>query len=160
MRQPSQEVSVIPARGPDASIIAALQNTLLPDEPWRARDIARLLESPQALGFLAVGRAYGETMPLGFVLGRLVLDEGEVLSIGVLEGARRQGVARRLLEAVLARARAAGARRLTLDVGTDNLPALRLYEALGFEQVGRRRDYYRRGDGERIDGLILGLNLS
>jgi len=160
MRQPSREVTVMPARGPDASIVAGLQNEVLPDEPWRARDIARLLESPGGIGFLAVGRAYGETMPLGFVLGRLVFDEGEVLSIGVLEAARRQGVARRLLEAVLAHARAAGARRLTLDVGTDNLPALRLYQALGFEQVGRRRDYYRRRDGARIDGLVLALKLS
>ena len=44
-------------------------------------------------------------------------------------------------------ASAAGTRRIFLEVAEDNWAARRLYAAIGFAPVGRRRNYYRRGQG-------------
>lgn len=81
--------------------------------------------------------------PLGYLLGWWVVDELEVLALGVLPTARRQGVGRALLEHALAATRASGGRRITLEVGRNNAAARRLYEAMGFSVFNVRVGYYR-----------------
>jgi GNAT superfamily N-acetyltransferase len=58
------------------------------------------------------------------------------LAIAVRDGSRRQGVGRALLERLLLEARAAGHARLSLSVDTANAPARRLYQSLGFRDLG------------------------
>jgi len=90
--------------------------------------------------------------PLGYALGWWVIDELELLALGVLPAARRLGVGRRLLAQVLAAARASGGRRVTLEVASSNAPARRLYESAGFQLLDVRRGYYRAtGD----DALVM-----
>lgn len=94
--------------------------------------------------------------PLGFALGWWMLDELEIVALGVAPGARRRGLARVLLAHVLAEARAAGARRVLLEVAASNTAARRLYESAGFGVFNVRRGYYRKsGD----DALELELTL-
>jgi ribosomal-protein-alanine N-acetyltransferase len=65
---------------------------------------------------------------------------------------RRRGVARALIEELLAHARSAGVRRLTLEVRVSNFAAQGLYREHGFRLVGLRRGYYRdRGE----DALVM-----
>ena len=89
----------------------------------------------------------------------LLGTSGEIVTLGVAPGARRRGAARALLEDMLARARALGIASLTLEVAEDNAAGLALYRALGFEQVGRRRDYYRRPDASLMDARLLRRSL-
>jgi ribosomal-protein-alanine N-acetyltransferase len=89
---------------------------------------------------------------LGYALGWWVIDELELLAVGVLPEARRRGVGRRLLEHVLAAARASGGRRVLLEVARGNTAARRLYEGAGFRVLDVRRAYYRAtGD----DALVM-----
>jgi len=81
--------------------------------------------------------------PLGYLLGWWIVDELQVLALGVLASARRQGVGRALLEHAIAATRGAGGRRVTLEVGHANLPARRLYENAGFTVFNVRPRYYR-----------------
>lgn len=81
--------------------------------------------------------------PLGYLLGWWVVDELEVLALGVLSTARRTGVGRALLEHAIATTRAAGGHRVTLEVGRGNVAARRLYEAAGFCVFNVRTGYYR-----------------
>jgi len=81
--------------------------------------------------------------PLGYLLGWWVVDELQVLALGVLPSARRQGVARALLEHAVTAARAAGGRRVTLEVARNNAPARGLYESSGFTLFNVRTAYYR-----------------
>ena len=71
-------------------------------------------------------------MPVGFAITRIILDESELLSIGALPGARRQGVATALLDAALAEVRNAGVKTVHLEVGEDNPGAATLYRNLVF----------------------------
>jgi ribosomal-protein-alanine N-acetyltransferase len=92
---------------------------------------------------------------VGYVLGWLVADRAEVMSIGVDPGERGQGHGRALLERLVAQVRGEGALELALEVRAGNGAAVALYEATGFERVGRRTRYY--GDGE--DALTYVLDL-
>lgn len=67
------------------------------------------------------------------------MDHVGVLGMGLLPTHRRRGLGRRLLEACLERADAAGIARVELEVWATNVAGLRLYESSGFEHEGLRR---------------------
>lgn len=93
----------------------------------------------------------------GFILCRVVLDEAEILTLAVRPAARRAGLGARLTQAAAEGAARAGAGRLFLEVAEDNEAARALYARLGFEQIGRRRNYYEKSDASRVDALLLAL---
>ena len=69
-------------------------------------------------------------------------EEGEIMNVAVRREYRRKGVAGRLMKELLSRAEKRGAARFILEVREGNLPAVRLYESLGFLHAGRRRNFY------------------
>jgi RimJ/RimL family protein N-acetyltransferase len=76
------------------------------------------------------------------------------LGLMVAAGRRRRGIGTALLEEAVAWARSVGVRKLELHVFPWNEPALRLYEAFGFEREGLRRRHYER-DGEEVDAILM-----
>lgn len=145
----------------DAPVLAALHAACFPDEPWDTQALRRLMAMPGAFAVLALeGTEVDAPTPLGFVLGRRAADEAEILSLGVLPGARRRGVGSSLVAAGCEAAAAAGARRLHLEVAADNEPARRLYARAGFAEAGRRPGYYERADGSSVDAVLLARDLT
>lgn len=71
---------------------------------------------------------------------------------------RCRGIGRRMLEHMLDRAAGAGMAEAFLEVRPSNTTAIRLYQSLGFEQVGTRRGYYQAVGG-REDAAVLKLIL-
>jgi len=136
--------------------IAALHARLF-DPPWDAPAIARLVEHPAAAAFVAQARE--PRAMAGFVIGQLAADEAEILSIGVAPEWQRRGVARAMMDGLVRAARRAEAKRLFLEVAEDNEAAMALYKALNFAAVGRRKGYYERTGGTRVDAVILALTL-
>ena len=92
---------------------------------------------------------------IGFVSLRLAGGVGEILNVGVLPEVTRQGVGFMLLDAVLEQARQRGGESLTLEVGKNNAPAVKLYQKAGFKQVGVRKNFYPNNE----DALIMGRTL-
>jgi ribosomal-protein-alanine N-acetyltransferase len=84
--------------------------------------------------------------------------EAHILNLCVREEFRIVGFGRRLLEHMLERASASGISEAFLEVRPSNLAAIRLYQRLGFEQIGIRRGYYQAPDG-REDAIVLKLGL-
>jgi ribosomal-protein-alanine N-acetyltransferase len=80
---------------------------------------------------------------VGYVIAHHALDEAEILNLGVEPPHQRQGIGRALVQGMLAQLRKQGVAKVFLDVRESNRAAQRLYGALGFTVVGRRRDYYR-----------------
>ena len=80
--------------------------------------------------------------------------EAHILNLCVGETYRCRGVGRRLLSSLIERATAAGMGDAFLEVRPSNTAAIRLYLALGFEQVGMRRGYYQAING-REDAAVL-----
>ncbi|HET9810443.1 MAG TPA: ribosomal protein S18-alanine N-acetyltransferase [Sphingomicrobium sp.] len=92
----------------------------------------------------------------GFSLYRTVVDDSELLLLAVEPHSRGRGIGRQLLDHFIEDAKQNGASRIHLEVRDGN-PAVRLYEAAGFEQANRRRNYYQGRDGDRYDALTFVL---
>ena len=73
---------------------------------------------------------------MGFVIGRVILDESEILSVGTVPASRRKGAATALMNAASERAISLGAKTLYLEVGEDNPGAVALYKRLEFRAPG------------------------
>ena len=132
---------------PDAAHLAAIHAASFTNpRPWTAAEIAGLLDMPGS--FLA-------EVPGGFVLGRVVLDEAELLTIAVAPEARRRGIGAGLLAAFESRAQMRGAALGFLEVAADNLAATALYTGAGWQVCGRRKGYYRDGPGGPVDALLM-----
>ena len=84
--------------------------------------------------------------------------EAHILNLCVAEAFRCRGAAKKLLICLLERAHAAGMSEAFLEVRPSNVMAIRLYQSLGFEQVGTRRGYYQAVTG-REDAAVLKLSL-
>lgn len=97
----------------------------------------------QGFGWVAEqdGRVPG--FVVGFVIGRLVADQFEILNLAVEKDFRRKGIGTQLVNCILGDAGGAGARQVFLEVRASNESARALYEQLGFCACGRRPDYYR-----------------
>lgn len=118
--------------------LAALEKVCF-SEPWSAQSLREELDNPAAL-FLVAKRETGEV--LGYVGCQTVLDEGYITNVAADPAARRQGVGRALVAALLEHACVRGLSFVTLEVRVSNAPAIALYEQAGFRPVGTRRNYY------------------
>ena len=116
-----------------------------------------MLQQPRTLGLLANDPQ--QKGARGFILVRIAADESEVLTIGVVPEERKRGVGTELMTEAAKMAASQGAVCLFLEVGRQNIAARRLYGKLGFEQVGTRGHYYRRGGAPTEDACVLKASL-
>ncbi len=114
------------------------------------QQLQQLLAVPQGVFYVA---AVGPK-PAAFLLGQRLHEDLEIFDIVVCAQQRRQGLARGLLRHAAQEGHPAP-KRLLVEVAADNLPALALYRAVGFEQTGRRPQYYRRPGAPYEDALLL-----
>ena len=133
----------------DLSAVEALQRRSFTN-PWGAEAIKWELENTDVARLYVMRDASGALA--AYCACWMVFDELHINSLAVEEALRRRGIARRLLQHVLADARRSGAKSATLEVRQSNHAARRLYEGLGFHVEGVRRDYYQ---DPREDALIL-----
>lgn len=146
-------VNLIEASNPEAAHTLSALHALLFTPGWTSDDFASLLANPGSVALLAEWGS--ERLPIGFILGRVVVDEAEILSIGVLPNAQRQGVGTHLISELARLAAERGATRLFLEVAEGNMAARQLYRAQGFGIVGRRPGYYEHPSEAPADALIL-----
>jgi [ribosomal protein S18]-alanine N-acetyltransferase len=121
-------------------------------EAWTRSQLAGIL--PMDGVSLTLAREEGDGAIIGFSLVRTVADESELLLLAVLPARQHEGIGRRLLDDFMDRTGASGVRRVHLEVRDGN-PAVAMYRAAGFEQAGKRRNYYHAPDGSRFDALTL-----
>jgi len=143
-------VPVITQAGPaHAALLAAIHATAFaPDEVWNTAMMAGYLSIPGTFALLARAQA--------MIMARVAADEAEILTLAVAPPARRLGLGAALLRAAAARAAAAGASNLFLEVAQTNLAGQALYASAGFTQVGLRKRYYEDG----TDALVLARALT
>ncbi|MBP9184390.1 MAG: GNAT family N-acetyltransferase [Fuscovulum sp.] len=119
--------------------------------PWSAADFAAFVADP--LAFLLVE---GDA---GFLLGRAVAGEAELLTLAVAPESCRLGLGRRLVARFVYQAQLRQAQRAFLEVSAENPAAIALYDSAGFRAEGRRRGYYATPQGARIDALVMARDL-
>jgi ribosomal-protein-alanine N-acetyltransferase len=121
--------------------------------PWPLDAYAQELDREE--GLLEVAMVRGEGV-VGFSCSWQVAKEMHLLRIATDPRFRRRGIGRDLFGAVLARARGSRCRQVTLEVASGNRAAIRMYEAAGLREIGRRHGYYRVPPD---DALVMRLDL-
>jgi len=150
------EVSVEPLNAQDSNAIQRIHAVAFL-HGWSSDDFRSLIGESTVFGFVA--RPQGQPNDAcGFVLARLVVGEGEILTIAVARDVQRQGVGRALMDAVLRHLYQERAETLFLEVDEANIAAQALYRRLGFQKVGVRPAYYETAKG-RSSALILRRDL-
>ena len=141
-----------PMQQTDLDAIMRIEPTIY-SHPWTRGNFKDSLDS----GYSAwVMEQAGEL--LGYALVMLVLDEAHLLNISVAKPWHGQGLGRMLLEHMIDLSRQHRAANLFLEVRASNRNAIALYEAMGFCEMGIRRNYYPAQQG-REDAVLMGLAL-
>ena len=117
--------------------------------PWSKRMLGEELEN-QCAAFLVAEDENGSV--LGYAGLLVMLDEGYITNVAVFPEYRRLGVAAKIIDVYMNFAAANDLAFLTLEVRPSNEAAIALYRRFGFEEVGRRKNYY---DLPKEDALIL-----
>lgn len=121
-------------------------------KPWSREALKEELGNPQAVFLVAEEK--GEV--LGYIGMHVVFGEGYMDNLAVFPHARRKGVARELVETLIAWLKQHDGLFLTLEVRLSNQAAISLYQSLGFEEAGRRPRFYQ----EPVeDALLMTLTL-
>jgi ribosomal-protein-alanine acetyltransferase len=133
----SRSISVRGLRPSDVSAVSSILAESPEASKWPEDS---LLESAQS-GTAWVAEQEGRV--IGFLIGRAVADEFEILNLAVAQSHRRRRIATRLLETMAAWLRTIGTRRAYLEVRASNESAIALYARHGFSPSGRRARYYQ-----------------
>ena len=129
----------------DATGIAKLEEEIFSDA-WSYRDVQDLICTEGGMCFTAVD---GDEV-VAYVIGRLIAPEGEIYRVAVTPSRRQRGIGYRLLDYAVKTSRGQGLERLFLEVRSKNVPAINLYRAYGFKEIGTRRNYYKDPQDDAI----------
>lgn len=158
VQQRRRDFSVEPFAPADFPAMAAIHREDF-TRAWTEDEFEGLLTQDTVFAFVAREVGRGRAGPVGFILARLAVGEGEILTVAVLRSHRRLGLGWQLMDAVLRELHARRADRLFLEVDETNRPALALYRRFGFVQVGRRPNYYAAPGGAASGALVMRRDL-
>ena len=135
----------------DVKQITYLEKICFSDS-WSEKTITQLLDS--RLDRCFVLESQGAVRAYGII--RILADEGEIFRVAADPSKRRLGLGSKLMEAMTEYAKAQGAARIMLEVREGNLAARSLYKSRGFQEEGKRKDYY---SDPKEDGILMGMTL-
>ncbi len=124
--------------------------------PWSEQQLQHELANAWSFVLAALQDGPGAERMAGYIIVWVVHDELHVLNVATAPEHRRRGVGRALMEEAAALGRSRACRLATLEVRRSNLPAIALYQALGYRLVGVRPRYYAE---ENEDALLMTLDL-
>jgi len=115
------------------------------DTPWTQQDFEQLLKLPSTKGLISEN---------AMIVCSICGEDAEILTLCVNPQDRRKKIASQMLTEICPYLKKFQVATLFLEVNVNNTPALNLYKKCNFQQVGRRKDYYKTKLG-RQDALIL-----
>jgi ribosomal-protein-alanine N-acetyltransferase len=142
----------------DLDGIMAIEHAVFANDAWARESMAAELASAHSYYLVAAPLDGGDGGFDGYagLLAPRRATQADIQSVAVVEGARRRGLARTLVQALIAEARDRGAREVFLEVRVDNLGAQRLYDSLGFERIAVRTGYYQP---DNVDAAVMRLTV-
>jgi ribosomal-protein-alanine N-acetyltransferase len=151
----SSDASVVitPMRPAHIDALMPYERGMFGTEAWTASGYRNELADTEHRYYVVAER---EGQLLGWAGVMVVADAAEILTVGVIDSARRQGIAGALVAELIAEARRRKAVEAFLEVRVDNAPARALYLREGFAEVGLRPGYY---DSGRVDAVVMRLEL-
>jgi len=136
----------------DAAAMAEVHGlAFLRSEAWSVAAFNDLLTqtTTHAEGLFVGGRLQA------FLVIQFVAGEAEILTLATMPEARQLGHAGQVLRELEQKLRTLGLNKWLLDVAADNIGAIAFYKKHGFQVDGRRSNYYKRLEGERVDAILM-----
>ena len=121
---------------------------------WNESMMRQMLLMPGAVGLIA----YNQNEPIGIVMCAYSPQQADIVTFGVLPSYRGKHVSDELIEESFRFLAKQGIKEIFLEVAVDNEHAIALYQRHGFKEVGRRPDYYVRGD-VKTDAFVMRTEL-
>ncbi len=121
--------------------------------PWTARNFSDCIEK----GYYSMVLEDKERL-VGFAIMAISSEESHLLNIGVNKDFRGSGFGEQILKKMIIAAEVMGSKKIILEVRVSNKIAYRLYEKLGFHEIGERKKYYRLPEG-REDAYVMSKTL-
>ena len=119
--------------------VAAIEKECFGLDAWSEKSVASELTNQLSWWLVAVD----DDRVAGYVGSQTVCGETDMMNVAVTADYRRQGLGEKLVLALVDELITMGSQCLTLEVRDSNTPARALYEKLGFQQIGLRKNYYR-----------------
>jgi len=139
----------------DLDRVIALEQTLH-HEPWTAEQIRDTLNAAHHHRWVITDTS---NYVLGYLIALIVADSAEILTCGVDTTHQRCGLATQLLYTLKKTARTHDVTTVFLEVRESNQAARGCYQCIGFQEVGRRRDYYRLNT-TREDAIVMAWQIN
>lgn len=136
----------------DLAVINRIEPTIY-SHPWTLGNFKDSLNAGYSAWVMEIA---GDIV--GYALIMMVLDEAHLLNISVAKPFQGRGLGRALLAQMVDVSRRYHAANMFLEVRVSNAAAIALYEAMGFCEMGIRRNYYPTKSG-REDAVLMGLAL-
>ena len=138
----------------DLAIFVSLDKELFPYSPWSSSQYKEEFSSPTRHFVVAVD---ADQKIIGYAgVFAPGAAEADILTVGVVPEHRGKGIAKALMALITNWAKEQGTTAMMLEVKTDNLEAIGLYESLGYSRLNIRKDYFGAG----LDAQVMRLELS
>ena len=131
-------MTILEMKAEHVAQVAELEKLCFAD-PWSRMSIESELKNVWSCWLVAVE---GDQV-VGYIGSQTAIDETDVMNVAVHPDFRRRGIAESLIGCLIEALKKRGSHALMLEVRASNAPAIRLYEKMGFYQVGCRKNYYR-----------------
>ena len=138
----------------DLPVFVSLDKELFPYSPWSASQFKEELSSPTR-HFVVAEDVDQKIIGYAGVFAPGAA-EADILTVGVVPEHRGKGIAKALMALITNWAKEQGTTAMMLEVKTDNLEAIGLYESLGYSRLNIRKDYFGAG----LDAQVMRLELS
>ena len=148
MEEKNLHVRIVPMTADHLDEVAELERICF-TTPWSRNMLAEELDNYLSAFLVALD---DNDKVAGYAGLQAVLDEGYINNVAVRSQFRKNGVASALLDVFIRFAQAHELAFLTLEVRASNEAAIALYKKHGFEEVGRRKNYY---EDPKEDALLM-----
>jgi [ribosomal protein S18]-alanine N-acetyltransferase len=135
----------------DIPTLVLLDKEYFPYSPWSPAQFKEEFEGIPSTRFFELAISNNEIVGYAGVIAPGPDAVADILTITVIDGFRRQGIAKRLIADIEGYCQSKGSSAIMLEVATDNIGAIALYENLGYTQISKRSNYY----GSKKDAFVM-----
>jgi [ribosomal protein S18]-alanine N-acetyltransferase len=135
----------------DIPTLVLLDKEYFPYSPWSPAQFKEEFAGIPSTRFFELAISDNEIVGYAGVIAPGPDAVADILTVTVIDGFRRQGIAKRLIADIESYCQSKGSSAIMLEVATDNTGAIALYENLGYSQVSKRSNYY----GSKKDAFVM-----